>query len=150
MISDLQNLQTQLIAAGFETNLTFGRSIATDLTKDNIAAGRLVLFFPVLDTDAETMTWQKSPVIALKGTISAYAKTDLDTVQLLHAALAALGFKRENGDVGKPPRFPQDFQLGAIKILWITCPGGVRATAQPAGGDIWAIDQNVELAFYTP
>lgn len=150
MITELDTLESEMRANGFpQTNITYGREIATDLTKENIAAGRVVLFFPTLDTESEQMTWQKSPLTVLRGTVSAYAKTDKEAVVLLHSVLVALGFKRENGDVGRPPRMPVDFALGVIRVLWINCPGGVRGTAQPAG-NVWAADQAVELAFYTP
>lgn len=151
MTAELDTLEAELRLNGFpQTNITYGRSIATDLTKENIAGGRIVLYFPTLDTESEVMTWQGSPLISLRGSISAYAKTDKEAVVLLHSVLVALGFKRENGDVGRPPRMPIDFAMGTvIKILWINCPGGVLGTAQPAG-DVWACDQNIEMAFYTP
>lgn len=149
MIAALTTLQAEIRNAGFECSLSFGRSIATDLTKENIAQGRVVLFFPSLDVESEQMTWQGSPLINVAGSITAFAKTDIDAVQLLHAALVALGFKRENGDVGRPPRMPIDFSLGVVRILWLNCPGGVAGAAQQAG-DVWACEQNLEMAFYVP
>jgi hypothetical protein len=149
MIAQLGTLEQALRDAGFQANLSFGRSIASDLTKSNIGLGRVVLQFPTLDTEAETMVWQGSPLVSLRGTITAFARTDLDTVALLHLALQTLGFQRENGDVGRPPRMPIGLNLGAVVVVWINCPGGVRGTAE-AAGDIWAASQGLELAFYTP
>jgi len=146
MIAQLQALQTALRNAGLETALTFGRQIGTDLTLQNIGTGRIVLFFPRLRTDSEQMTWQKSPLVHIEGTITSYAKTDLEAVQLSHNVLVSLGFARENLDVGKPPKFPQ-VVLTNVNMLWLDCIGGVKCTAVPAG-DVWAVDQDVEMAYY--
>ena len=149
MTAELDNLQAELILAGIQCNVTYGDPISTPLTRENVASGRLILFFPTLDTDSEQMTWQGSPVVTLRGSITSYHTSDKNAVNFLHSSLVTLGFKRENWDVGRPPKMPVDSVMGNLKILWINCPGGVRLTAQPAG-DIWAVEQSLELAFYKP
>ena len=149
MTTELDNLQAELILAGIQCNVTYGDPISTPLTRENVANGRLILFFPTLDTESEQMTWQGSPLVTLRGSITSYHTSDKNAVNFLHSSLVTLGFKRENGDVGRPPKMPIDSAMGTLKILWIKCPGGVRMTAQPAG-DIWAVEQSLELAFYKP
>lgn len=145
MIAELQALQTALIDLGYQCALSFGRPLAADLTKSNIDAGRVVLFFPTLEVDREPMMWQGSPLVWLSGSITAFAKYDRDAVELSHEVLMALGFRRETGTVGRPPKLP--YKTGNVVIVWIACPGGVRCVAQQAG-DIWAVEQTVELAYY--
>lgn len=147
MIAELENLQTAISALGYDCSLSFGNPIATDLTKSG--TGRVVLFFPTLNTESEQMMWQGSPLVNISGSITAYATTDKSSVALLHSVLRDIGFRRENGDVGRPPRLPIEISLPPIKVLYINCPGGVRCVAEQSG-EFWATEQNIELSYYRP
>jgi len=150
MIVQMERLQTVLRANGFpNTSLSFGKVIASDLTLEDVKNGRVVLFFPKLDADVEYMTYQQSALVAVEGSLTSYHKDDKDAVALSHSLLAFLGFKRESGDVGRPPRLPQTLASGALQMQYINCPQGVRCVAEPAG-KVWAVEQPIEMGFFAP
>jgi hypothetical protein len=154
MVAQLEKLQAQIRAEPLNrfvnTNLSFGAPIASDLTEKDVAGGRAVLYFPKLMTDSEQMTWQGSPLISLSGSITSYHTTDKKAVEHSHSLLAFLGYKRESGDVGRPPRMPYAVNNGALIILAIECPEGVVCAAANVGTNVWAVEQPVEIHFVAP
>lgn len=107
-----------------------------------------IISSPMLNTEDEVMREDNSDLNYMTLFMATVTKNDKDSVAALHNWFKMVGYVKENGIIGRPPKAPYIFQ-GLEVHQWAPSKGGVLMGAEQIG-EWWICYQECDVALRKP